>query len=77
VYEPKNETGVVFVGINNPYVSKLQGDYLICTDVCSKLSWINWNQKDIVKVYTYFCEVDDFRSTVKFLPQFTVSGLLT
>jgi hypothetical protein len=76
VYDPKSEKGVVFVRINNPYVPNPQGDYLICNDVCSKISWLSWDQKNIKKGYCYCCEVDDFRSTVKFLPQFPVSGLL-
>ena len=41
VYDPKRQVGVVFVGINNPYVSDPQGDDLICNDVCSKISWVN------------------------------------
>jgi hypothetical protein len=73
---PKNLVVVVFVGINNPYVSDPQGDYLICNDVCSKIYWVQWDQKNTEKGYSYCCEVDDFRSTVKLLPQFTVSGLL-
>jgi hypothetical protein len=77
VYDPKSHAGVVFVGINNPYVSDPQRDYLICTDVCSKISWIQWDQKNITKGYSYCCEVDDFRSTVKTLPDYPVSGLLT
>jgi hypothetical protein len=77
VYDPKSQAGVVFVGINNPYVSDPQGDYLICTDVCSRISWVEWDQKNIKKGYTYCCEVDEFRSKVKTLPQFPVSGLLT
>jgi hypothetical protein len=76
VYDPKSQAGVVFVGINNPYVSDPQGDYLICTDVCSKFFWVHWDQKNTEKGYSYCCEVYDFRSTVKYLPQFTVSGLL-
>jgi hypothetical protein len=76
VYDPKSQAGVVFVGINNPYVSHPQGDYLICNDVCSKISWVTWDQKNIEKGYSYCCEFDDFRSTVKYLPQFTLSGLL-
>jgi len=77
VYDPKSQAGVVFVGINNPYVSNPQRDYLICNDVCSKISWVYWDQKNITKGYSYCCEVDDFRYTVKTLPQFPVSGLLT
>ena len=76
VYDPKRQAAVVFVGINSAYVSDPQGDYLICTDVCSKFSWLNWDQKNIEKGYSYCCEVDDFRLTVKYLPQLTVSGLL-
>jgi hypothetical protein len=76
VYDPKSQAGVVFVGINNPFVSDPKGDYLICTDVCSKISWVQWDQKSIEKGYSYCCEVDDFNSTVKILPQFEVSGLL-
>ncbi|GFG38327.1 hypothetical protein Cfor_01738 [Coptotermes formosanus] len=71
VYEPKSENGVVFVGTNNPYLPDPQGDYLICNDVCSKISWLQWDQKDTEKGYSYCCDVDDFRSTVKTLPQFT------
>jgi len=44
VCDPKSQAGVVFVGINNPYVSDPQGDYLICYDFCSKISWIQWDQ---------------------------------
>jgi hypothetical protein len=77
VYDPKSQAGVVFVGINNPYVSNPQGDYLICTDVCSKISWIQWDQKNIKRGYSYCCEVNDFRSKVKTLPDFPVNGLLT
>jgi hypothetical protein len=76
VYDPHSQAGVVFVGINNPYVSEPQGDYLICNDVCSNISWVKWDQKNIKKGYCYCCEVDDFRSTVNYLPQFPVSGLL-
>jgi len=77
VYDPKGQRGVVFVGINNPYVNNPQGGYLICTDICSKISWVHWDPKNIARGYSYCCEVDDFRSTVKYLPQFSVSGLLT
>ncbi|GFG38326.1 hypothetical protein Cfor_01737 [Coptotermes formosanus] len=77
VYDPNSQAGIVIVGINNPYLSGPQGDYLICNDVCSKISWLQWDQKNTTKGYLYCCDVNDFRSTVKTLPEFTVSGLLT
>jgi hypothetical protein len=77
VYDPKSQAGVVFVGINNPHIYEPKGDYLICTDVCSEISWVNWDQQNTKRGYSYCCEVGDFNSTVNTLPQFTVSGLLT
>jgi hypothetical protein len=81
VYEPKSKAGVVFVGINNPHIDisdifDVTNCYLICTDVCSEILWIKWKQIDVTKGYSYCCEVDEFRSRVDYLPQFTVSGLL-
>ena len=76
VYEPKTQAGVVFVGINNPYISGPQEDDLVCNDVCSQISWLKWDQKNVTKGYVYCCDVNDFRSTVKTLPDFTVSSLL-
>jgi hypothetical protein len=77
VYVLTSQAGFVFVGMNNPHVSVLQGDYRICNNVCSQISWVNWDQKNVENWYFYCCEVDDFRSTVKTLPPFPVSGLLT
>ena len=77
VYEPKSKAGVVFVGINNPHIPVANGDYIFCPDVCSDITWVTWDRKNITKGYSYCCEVDDFRYTVKTLPQFPVSGLLT
>jgi len=39
VYDPKGQAGVAFVGINNPYVSDPQGDYLICTVSAQNIFW--------------------------------------
>jgi hypothetical protein len=77
VYDLKSHAGVVFVGINNPHISEPEGDYLICNDVCSQISWVNWDQKNIEKGFSYCCEVDEFRSKINNLPPFPVSGLLT
>jgi hypothetical protein len=77
VYDPKSKAGVIFVGINNPHVTNPQENYLIRNDVCLNISWGYWDQKNIARSYAYCCEVDDFRSTFNYLPQFTVSGLLT
>jgi hypothetical protein len=76
VYEPISKAGVVFVGVNNPYVGNPQGDYIICNNVCSNITWVTWNPTNIARGYSYCCEVNDFRNMVKYLPRFTVSDLL-
>jgi hypothetical protein len=76
VYNSKTQAGIVFVGINNPYLSNAEEDYLICKDVCSKISWLQWDQKNIKKGYSYCCDVNEFRSTVDTLPELPVSSLL-
>jgi hypothetical protein len=77
VYDPQSQAGVVVVENNNPYLSDPQGDYLICNDVCSNISWLQLEKKNITKGYLYCCDVNDFRATVNTLPDFTVCGLLT
>jgi hypothetical protein len=75
VYDPKSQHGIVFVGVNIPS-SPLPSDYLICEDVCSRISWVQWDRTNITAGYSYCCEVDKFRPTVKSLPPFTVIDLL-
>jgi hypothetical protein len=65
VYDPRSQTGVVVVGMNKSYISDPQEDYLICDDVCSKMYWSRWNQKNITQGHLYCCDVNDFRTTVK------------
>ncbi|KDR18788.1 hypothetical protein L798_06469, partial [Zootermopsis nevadensis] len=77
VYNPKTQAGVVFVGVNNPYEPNPEENYVICTNVCSNISWLQWDEKNVKKGYSYCCEVNDFRSTVNTLPELTVSSLLT
>ncbi|XP_023709602.2 uncharacterized protein LOC111865649 [Cryptotermes secundus] len=63
-------------GIENEYVQSQDTDYLICNDVHSKISWLQWDQTSIEEGYSLCCDVDEFRSTVSTLPEFSVSGLL-
>ncbi|XP_069679728.1 uncharacterized protein [Periplaneta americana] len=77
VYDTKTQAGIAFVGINNPYVTNPQEDYLLCQDICSKLSWLQWDQKNIQKGYSYCCDVNELRSKIDTIPDFTVSSVLT
>ncbi|XP_022903812.2 uncharacterized protein [Onthophagus taurus] len=75
LYEPTTKAGVVFLGVNNPYVLNSSKD-VICTDICSQYSWLTWDRKTISKGYGYCCSVADFRKVVTTLPAFEVTQLL-
>ncbi|XP_063228958.1 uncharacterized protein LOC134534394 [Bacillus rossius redtenbacheri] len=77
VYNPATRAGAAFLGVNNPYVEKPGSDYVICPDVSNRISWLTWDKTNILKGYSYACEVSAFRRVVNTLPALTVSGLLT
>ncbi|XP_075161182.1 salivary endonuclease-like [Haematobia irritans] len=76
VIEPSTHKGIVFIGVNNPHLTldQIKKDYIICTDVSDKVTYINWKKTDITAGYSYACEVADFLKTVKHLPALTASG---
>lgn len=76
LYEPISQYGVVFVGHNNPY-EKNVASMTICRNICNKINWLNWDAVNITAGYSYCCEVNDFRRTATYLPEFEVKGLLT
>lgn len=76
LYSESSSAGIVFIGVNNPYLTIVTDDYLICKDVCDQIKWLTWDQTNIKKGYSYCCEVNDFISTVTTLPEMTVTSLL-
>ncbi|KAF9796170.1 hypothetical protein SFRURICE_010179 [Spodoptera frugiperda] len=81
VYEPQRKCGIVFVGINNPYVSSTEAHQMFfCEDLCRgnrDLSWLSWHPDSAAEGYTFCCTVPDFRNTVPHLPPFDVDCVLT
>ena len=78
VIEPLSGRGVVLIGVNNPHLTlaEIRNDYVICRDVSSKITWLNWKRTDILAGYSYACDVNEFRKRVTHLPTFKVTGLL-
>ncbi|KAG4069699.1 hypothetical protein HA402_002278 [Bradysia odoriphaga] len=62
--------GVAVIGVNNPFatIEEIESEYVICEDVADELLWFKWDRKNIVKGYTYACEVNEFAKVVKHLP---------
>ncbi|GJQ77097.1 hypothetical protein Trydic_g23668 [Trypoxylus dichotomus] len=75
VYNPATKAGVVFIGVNNPYVVNSSRD-IICTNVCNQFNWLTWKASDVQLGYSYCCSVPDFRRTVTTFPNIEVTQLL-
>nr|XP_022903770.1 uncharacterized protein LOC111416060 [Onthophagus taurus] len=76
VYEPNSKSGVVFLGVNNPYMKNENvEDYIICKDVCDEINWLTWERKNLTAGYSYCCGVEEFTKIVNF-PDFNVLTLL-
>lgn len=73
VYDPSNNAGAVFVGVNNPYRNKT---VMICDDVSDAIKWLSWKKDDQTSGFCYACKVDDFVNVVDHLPQHSVDKLL-
>jgi hypothetical protein len=77
--DPASRQGVVLIGVNNPHISISQiqsQDYIVCKDVSSKITYINWKTTDLYSGYSYACEVDDFFQAVPHRPIGWISRLL-
>lgn len=71
-------SGAVFLGVNNVHLSlsDILRDYVICKDVSSRIEYVNWIRTDIVRGYSYACEVNDFLRRVPHLQGIHVNNLL-
>lgn len=78
LHNTATNTGIAFVGLNNPYQeeSTIAAD-IRCTDICDQISWLTWTQNSIAKGYSYCCEVNEFLRAFPDTPSLSVSGILT
>lgn len=75
VYCRTNGHGIVIIGVNNPYEKNTQR-YKYCTDISSQINWINWKKENLMGGYSYACQINDFKNTVKYIPDLNVYGIL-
>jgi DNA/RNA non-specific endonuclease len=74
-----NNSGVVFLGVNNPHLTltNIQNSgYIICDDVSSRITYIPWQKDSLSRGYSYACEVNDFLRRVPHVTGLTVTSLL-
>lgn len=74
-YEPISRTGVVFLGVNNPFLEDAR-EHIICPDIREQISWLTWSPTNITGGYSYCCTVSSFASATGILSELDVIGLL-
>jgi DNA/RNA non-specific endonuclease len=77
LYDPTTQAGIAFIGLNNPYQTAAQAAADVwCTDISSTVSWLTWQQTNLVRGYSYTCEVNNFRANFPDIPSFPVTSIL-
>ena len=77
VRNPATNTATAFIGMNNPYISAAQAQAdVFCADISSSITWLTWYPQDLVRGYSFACDLDGFRRVVTDLPAFTTVGVL-
>lgn len=73
-----DRSGVVLIGVNNVHLSMddIRRYYIVCTDVSDRITYVNWVKNDIVRGYSYACEVNDFLRQVPHIQGLIVNSLL-
>ncbi|ODM94704.1 Nuclease EXOG, mitochondrial [Orchesella cincta] len=72
----RNASVAVFM-INNPHLTEVPSSLTHCSCVCPQISWVTWDIKNIIKGYTYCCEIDSVKKLLPFLPEIKSGQLLT
>ncbi|XP_059479376.1 uncharacterized protein LOC132199020 [Neocloeon triangulifer] len=73
MYDASAKKAVAFVGVNNPYKTSVTK---LCTDVCSKLTWLTWQPTNQKLGFAYCCELNDLRKNVPSIPALDATALL-
>ncbi|XP_017772299.1 PREDICTED: uncharacterized protein LOC108559507 [Nicrophorus vespilloides] len=72
VYDPKTRRGAAFITVND--FTKQDN---LCPDVCRRISWVQWEQSNMNLGFSYCCDIDELRKTIKTIPDFVVDSLLS
>ena len=66
-----NNSGIVLIGVNNYHLTleEIQSNgYIVCNDVADQISYVSWSRTNLVRGYSYACEVQDFLRAVPHVP---------
>nr|WBB44925.1 northern shrimp nuclease [Chrysogorgia stellata] len=79
IYDPSTAAGVAAVGVNNPYLTteEVESHFLLCSDICSDLTWLTHTMTSPDHGYIYCCPVDDLANVIQEIPDLDVKSILT
>ncbi len=66
VHNKDTNEAVAFIGVNDPQTAAWPKK--LCSDVCSSLSWVDWDVTSQNSGYMYCCDVQELKKTISFLP---------
>ncbi|XP_050722591.1 uncharacterized protein LOC127001660 isoform X1 [Eriocheir sinensis] len=75
VHDQSTNCAAAVVGVNNPHLTAAPAT--LCSDLCSSLTWIDFEVTDLAYGYTYCCTVDDLRNAIPHVPDLGNVCLLT
>jgi len=77
LYDPLAGAGVAVIGVNNPHLTSIPDDYIICPPIPDHplLDSVH-HPEDIVKGYIWTCSVEDLAAVVENVPELPEMDLL-
>ncbi|XP_062564759.1 uncharacterized protein LOC134227361 [Armigeres subalbatus] len=79
LHDERNNAGIVLIGVNDIHVGsmqRIQDEYIFCEDIGDKVSWVNWDRKNLAEGYSYACEVNPFLKNIGHLSHLNIPNLL-
>lgn len=75
VHDKAEGKAMAFVGWNNVFSSK-QSPKLLCENVCSQWSEVDWDIENVDGGYMYCCRVQDLRKAIPYVPDIQADLLM-
>nr|XP_029732255.1 uncharacterized protein LOC115268390 [Aedes albopictus] len=79
LHDERNNAGIVLIGVNDIHITsmqRIQDEYMFCEDIGDKVSWINWDRKNLAEGFSYACEVNPFLKRIGHLSHLNIPNLL-
>lgn len=74
VYDAETDSGVAFIGLNDPHVTKPPTE--LCDNVCSSMPWVDWSITELDAGYMYCCSIESARKAIPSIPDLKPSSLI-